>query len=64
MDEAALIGTRITSTERSSRRYKGGRVCKDDGCETRLSIYNDGKFCSLHAPMVVPRTRGRKLGVA
>ena len=28
------------------------------------SIYNDGKACSLHAPMVVPRTRGRKLPAA
>lgn len=36
------------------------RVCATDGCGTKLSRYNDGKHCSLHAPMVVPRTRGRK----
>lgn len=36
------------------------RVCLTIGCGTRLSRYNDGKHCSLHAPMVVPRTRGRK----
>jgi hypothetical protein len=36
-------------------------VCREDGCETKLSVYNDGAFCSLHAPMVVPRTRGKKL---
>jgi hypothetical protein len=36
-------------------------VCGDEGCETKLSVYNDGSFCSLHAPMVVPRTRGKKL---
>lgn len=64
MDEGIVAGTRITSTEGSARRSRSGRVCKEDGCGTRLSVYNDGKFCSLHAPMVVPRTRGRKLDVA
>jgi hypothetical protein len=64
MDESALHGSRITSTERSSRRYRTGRVCKEDGCSTKLSVYNDGIFCSLHAPMIVPRTRGKKLGAS
>jgi hypothetical protein len=62
MDEAGVAGARITSGERSSRRWRKGRVCREEGCETRLSVYNDGAFCSLHAPMVVPRTRGRKTG--
>ncbi len=61
MDESALHGSRITSTEGSTRRYRSGRVCREDSCETKLSVYNDGAFCSLHAPMVVPRTRGRKI---
>ena len=51
---------RITSIEGRTRRSTAGRVCERPGCETRLSIYNDGKHCSLHAPMQVPRTRGRK----
>ena len=61
IEESALLGSRITSAEGSTRRYRSGRVCLEDGCETKLSVYNDGPFCSLHAPMVVPRTRGKKL---
>ena len=38
-----------------------GRVCAEPGCTTKLSIYNDGDHCSLHAPMISPRTRGRKI---
>ena len=61
IEESALLGSRITSTEGSTRRYRSGRVGREDGCATKLSVYNDGAFCSLHAPMVVPRTRGKKL---
>ena len=35
------------------------RVCLDDECNTRLSRYNEYSYCSLHQPMVTPRTRGR-----
>jgi hypothetical protein len=38
-----------------------GRVCREAECQTRLSIYNDGPYCSVHAPMVTPRTRGKKI---
>jgi len=24
-------------------------------------MYNSGKFCSQHEPMIVPRTRGKKI---
>jgi hypothetical protein len=53
-------GERITSIEGRTKRVAPGRVCENPRCSTRLSIYNEGKHCSLHAPMVVPRTRGRK----
>jgi hypothetical protein len=46
---------------RSGRRLGTSRVCQEKGCSTRLSIYNDGDHCSLHAPMVTPRTRGKKI---
>jgi hypothetical protein len=39
-------------------------VCEEEGCETLLSIYNDDLWCSLHAPMVTPRTRGKRLPAA
>lgn len=62
MDDRALAGTRITGgTDRPSKALKKGRVCMDEGCSTVLSVYNHGKHCSLHQPMAVPRTRGRKI---
>jgi len=57
-------GERITSIEGRTRRHTAGRVCEEPDCGTRLSIYNDGTRCSLHAPMQVPRTRGRKVPAA
>ena len=39
----------------------GPRVCAEEGCETRLSVYNDAEHCSLHHPTVLLRTRGRHI---
>jgi hypothetical protein len=62
MSERAVAATGIgTGASRASKAYKAGRVCSHDGCETVLSIYNKGKFCYQHEPMVTPRTRGRKI---
>lgn len=33
---------------RPSRSYAADRVCAEDECITRLSIYNPGKFCGAH----------------
>jgi hypothetical protein len=52
---------RFTSIERHTPRNAGGRVCEEPDCETRLSVYNEQDFCSLHAVMVVPRMRGKVL---
>jgi len=30
------------------KEYPEGRVCKWEGCDTRLSIHNPGEHCSLH----------------
>jgi hypothetical protein len=54
-------GERISSDDRASRRFTSGRVCNEPGCGTRLSIYNDGRYCALHEPMVTPRMRGKKI---
>jgi len=54
-----VLGERFTSAERRTGVAPTGRVCAEPGCETRLSMYNDGDHCALHAPMVVPRMRGR-----
>lgn len=57
----SLAGERFTSDDHPSARYASGRVCGEDGCATRLSIYNDGDRCSLHQPMETPRMRGKKI---
>ncbi len=61
MGDRSMSGERISSDDRGSHRYKSERVCQEKGCKTRLSIYNDGQHCSLHAPMITPRTRGKKI---
>ena len=62
MSEASVSGLPMTGgPERPSKAYAKGRTCKEAGCKARLSMYNPGKYCALHEPMAVPRTRGRKI---
>ena len=62
MSDAAIVGHPLgAGTERPSKKFGSDRTCNEPGCETRLSLYNPGKFCSLHEPMSVPRTRGKKI---
>ena len=61
MSDAAVIGHPISGNDRPSKAFGKNRVCREPSCETRLSIYNNGKFCYLHEPMAVPRTRGKKI---
>ena len=62
MQEASIVGYRFDSEEGSLRQFPSGRVCSHEDCGTRLSIYNDGEFCSRHEPMTTVRTRGVKIG--
>jgi len=58
----AIVGHPLgTGADRPSKKFGKDRTCKQEGCGTRLSLYNPGKFCSLHEPMTVPRTRGKKI---
>jgi hypothetical protein len=61
MEEKAIGATPIGGNDRPSRTYGQGRVCHHPGCDTRLSVYNDGDYCYLHEPMFVPRVRGKKI---
>lgn len=61
MTERAVGGTPLTGNDRPSRSFGSGRVCQEPECGTRLSMYNNGRYCYVHEPMVVPRTRGRKI---
>jgi hypothetical protein len=47
--------------DRPPRRFPSGRVCAEYGCDTRLSIYNEGTCCSKHNLSVKPRLRGKKV---
>jgi len=58
---ASIGGMWFTGHGRPSRTFPGGRVCGEEGCETNLSIYNDGQFCYLHEPEMTPRMRGKKI---
>jgi hypothetical protein len=57
----AVTGTPINNRDRPSKAFGKDRQCREPGCETRLSMYNNGKYCYLHEPMAVPRTRGKKI---
>jgi hypothetical protein len=61
MSDRALGGTPIQGNDRPSKSFGANRVGREAGCETRLSMYNNGKYCYQHEPMSVPRTRGKKI---
>lgn len=42
------------------RTHGKGRVCRDPGCGTKLSIYNPKDFCSLHTKPQTIQVRGVK----
>ena len=58
-----VAGTSINGADRPSKAFGNGkeRLCREPECETLLSMYNNGKYCYLHEPMAVPRTRGKKI---
>lgn len=42
--------------------YPTGRVCQEDGCDTRLSQYNPDDLCALHKnPHTTQYTRWNQL---
>ncbi len=55
----AISAKRPAGRPRRPKSYEAGRVCGGTGCETRLSRYNKGEFCHVHAPVKFPRVRGR-----
>jgi hypothetical protein len=61
MSSDHVAGTSINGADRPSKAFGKDRECREPGCETRLSMYNNGKYCYLHEPMAVPRTRGKKI---
>jgi hypothetical protein len=56
----AIRGQRTLGLPRANKKAPTGRICAEDGCGTRLSVYNKREKCWAHAEMKVPRLRGRK----
>ena len=56
-----MQGTRPGKLPPPSREHAEGRVCAAEGCETKLSKYNDSKLCWQHADVVFPNYRGKRL---
>ncbi len=54
-----LGGSQLRGRIRPSRTYAAGRVCRRNGCSTKLSVYNRREHCNIHAPVKFPRVRGR-----
>jgi hypothetical protein len=55
-----LRGEHAHALPRANRKFEAGRVCAEEGCETRLSIYNKSKLCWQHEPLRYDVLRGRK----
>ena len=51
----------LNDHDQPPRKFAPGRVCAEPGCDTRLSIYNEGTHCSKHNMSVKPRLRGKKV---
>jgi hypothetical protein len=54
-------GTRPGRLPAASRTEEEGRICAFEGCQTKLSVYNEGAFCWQHADVVFPNYRGKRL---
>jgi hypothetical protein len=61
MSDRGVSGERVNGHDHPAKQYGRGRTCQEPGCRTKLSIYNDGAYCSLHLPIEAPRLRGRKI---
>jgi hypothetical protein len=59
-DQVTIRGSRTQELPRPNRTFAAGRVCDQQGCETRLSIYNKSSFCWQHAPVRFPLVRGER----
>ncbi|HUY63796.1 MAG TPA: hypothetical protein VMV14_04700 [Acidimicrobiales bacterium] len=59
--DGSIGASAFTGHGRPSRVFPRGRTCDQDGCQTKLSIYNDGHYCYQHEPQATPRMRGKKI---
>jgi hypothetical protein len=62
VSEQSYRGARVRELAKPNRQYASDRVCAEEGCSTRLSIYNKWQFCWQHEPVhtYVPRGKRRR----
>jgi hypothetical protein len=59
-DQTVIRGSRARELPRPNRTYAAGRLCAQEGCPTRLSIYNKSDHCWQHDPVSFPLVRGER----
>lgn len=59
-ESLSLRGSPVRALPRRNRTWGANRVCAQDGCVTRLSIYNRQPYCFAHAPIRYHIPRGRR----
>ena len=61
-DEPMILrGATVRALPRPNRRWGVGRTCAEEGCPTKLSIYNLSPTCWQHTDLVFPNYRGKRL---
>lgn len=53
-----LRAARPNGRRRRLKTFEGGRTCQEEGCDTRISVYNASEFCYAHSPRTFTRMRG------
>ena len=56
----SLRGAPVRPLPRPNRTWDRGRLCSEEGCTTKLSVYNRSTRCWAHEPTRYHVARGRK----
>jgi hypothetical protein len=59
-DTLKLRGAPALPLPRRNRVWSKNRTCAEEGCITRISIYNKSNYCWMHEPVRYYVARGRK----
>ncbi len=59
-DPLSLRGAPVRPLPRANRTWGTGRVCAEEGCTTKLSIYNKSPQCWQHEPVRYYLVRGKR----
>ena len=59
-DTLSMRGAPVKPLPRPNRVWKAGRVCSEEACRTKLSIYNKSNLCWVHEPLRFQLARGKR----